>query len=93
VTPRAVRRAERGVHLIWGLVLALFVYGLLPPWGESIVRFVVVPGLVGSGFAMWFAAPLRRLAKRVAGSGRKPLTRSRPELGQPAHPGLTRPDS
>ena len=64
MTPRTVRRAERAVHLLWGLLLALYVYDLLPGWGEPVVRWLVVPGIVGSGFAMWFAAPLRRLLKR-----------------------------
>jgi hypothetical protein len=66
MTPRTVRRAERIVHLFWGLVIALYVYGLLPSWGEPVLRWIVVPGIVGSGFAMWFAAPLRRLIKRLA---------------------------
>jgi hypothetical protein len=78
MTPRAVRRGERAVHLLWGLLLALHVYGVLPPWGETVVRWLVVPGLVGSGFAMWFAAPLRRLAKRVVGSRAQPVGPPRP---------------
>ena len=69
MTPRTVRKAERAVHLIWGLVIALYVYGVLPPWGEPVVRWVVVPGIAGSGLAMWFAAPLRRFAKRIVGAG------------------------
>lgn len=74
MTPRTMRRAERGVHLVWGFVLLLFVYGLLPRWGESVVRWLVVPGIAASGFAMWFAAPLRRLRKRARTpeSGRAP---------------------
>ena len=70
MTPRTVRRAEQLVHLLWGLLLALYVYGLLPSWGEPVVRWLVVPGIVGSGFAMWFAAPLRRLFKRASGASR-----------------------
>jgi hypothetical protein len=69
MTPRTVRRAERAVHLFWGLVIALYVYGLLPSWGEPVLRWVAVPGIAGSGFAMWFAAPLRRFAKKVVGAG------------------------
>jgi hypothetical protein len=69
MTPRTVRKAERAVHLFWGLVIASYVYGVLPAWGESIVRWVVVPGIAGSGFAMWFAAPLRRFARRIVGAG------------------------
>jgi hypothetical protein len=65
MTPRTVRRAERAAHLVWGLVLALNVYGLLPSWGEPMVRWLVVPAIAASGFAMWFAAPIRRLARRV----------------------------
>ncbi|HZA39257.1 MAG TPA: hypothetical protein VFA00_01380 [Actinomycetota bacterium] len=64
--PTTLRRAERGVHLFWGLLLALYVYGLLPSWGEPLVRWVVIPGIAASGFAMWFAARLRRLARKVA---------------------------
>jgi hypothetical protein len=70
MTPRTMRRAERGVHLFWGVVLASYVYGLLPSWGEPLVRWVVVPGIAASGFAMWFAAPLRRMRKRFASSPR-----------------------
>jgi uncharacterized protein involved in cysteine biosynthesis len=65
MTPRTVRKAERTAHLVWGLLLALYVYGLLPPWGEPLVRWVVIPAAVASGLAMWFAAPLRRFAKGI----------------------------
>ena len=65
MTPRTMRKAERAVHLVWALVLALYVYGFLPSWGESAVRWVVVPGIAASGFAMWFAAPLRKLFRNV----------------------------
>ena len=67
MTPRMVRIAERWVHLGWALLIALHIYGLLPAWGDTLVRWIVVPGLVGSGFAMWFAAPLRRLGRAVLG--------------------------
>lgn len=66
MTPRTMRKAERAIHLLWGLVLALYVYGSLPSWGEPVVRWVVVPGIAASGFAMWFAAPLRRLGRTVS---------------------------
>lgn len=79
MTPRTVRRAERAVHLLWGLLIGLYVYGLLPAWGEPVVRWVVVPGIVGSGLAMWFAAPLRRFVKKIVGPGRRP--------GAPVPPG------
>lgn len=65
MTPRAMRRAERVAHLVWASVLVLYVYGLLPSWGESSVRWIVLPGIVASGLAMWFAAPIRRLGRRV----------------------------
>ena len=64
MTPRTVRRAERTVHLVWGVVIALYVYGVLPAWGEPVLRWIVIPGIVGSGLAMWFAAPIRRFVKR-----------------------------
>ena len=72
MTPGAMRKAERAVHLIWAAILALSVYDLLPSWGEPAVRWLVVPGLVASGFAMWFAARLRRLARRVREPQRAP---------------------
>lgn len=65
MTARTIRKAERAAHLVWALLLALYVYGLLPSWGESAVRWVVVPGIAASGFAMWFAAPLRKLLRNV----------------------------
>jgi hypothetical protein len=65
MTPRTVRKAERGVHLIWALVLVLYVYGFLPSWGEPAVRWVVFPGIAASGFAMLFAAPLRKAVRRI----------------------------
>lgn len=65
MTPRSVRKAERAMHLAWGLVILFYVYGLLPSWGQPLVRWVVIPGIAASGFAMWFAAPIRRLGRRV----------------------------
>jgi hypothetical protein len=65
MTPTTIRKAERSAHLLWGLVLVLYVYGLLPSWGEPVVRWVVIPAIAASGFAMWFAARLRKLMKRV----------------------------
>jgi hypothetical protein len=70
MTPRAMRKAERVVHLFWGVMLVLYVYGFLPSWGEPAVRWVVIPGIAASGLAMWFAAPLRKLAKRMRVPGR-----------------------
>jgi hypothetical protein len=81
MTPRAVRKAERIVHLCWGLLIALYVYDLLPASGEPVLRWVAVPGIVGSGVAMWFAAPLRRLVARFSSRvlGRpSPRTRTDP---------------
>jgi hypothetical protein len=65
MTPRAVRKAERAAHLLWAAAIVLYVYGWLPSWGEPLVRWIVVPAIAGSGFAMWFAAPLRRFARRA----------------------------
>ena len=66
MTAAMMRRAERGIHLFWGLLIVLYVYGLLPSWGEPLVRWLVIPGIAASGFAMWFAAPLRKLLRRTA---------------------------
>ena len=65
MTPRTMRKAERAVHLVWALLLALYVYGFLPSRGEPLVRWLVVPGIAASGFAMWFAAPLRKLFRNA----------------------------
>jgi hypothetical protein len=65
LTPSLVRKAERAAHLSWGAVLALYVYGLLPSWGEPLVRWLVIPAIVASGFAMWFAARIRKLLRRA----------------------------
>jgi uncharacterized protein involved in cysteine biosynthesis len=67
MTPRAVRRAERAAHLLWGLLIVGFVYGLLPAWGEPLLQWVVIPAAVASGLAMWFAAPIRRTVRRLSG--------------------------
>ena len=74
MTPRTVRRAERAAHLVWAAALTLYVYGLLPAPAEPLVRWIVLPAIAASGFAMWFAAPLRRLAKRVRAAGRRHAT-------------------
>jgi hypothetical protein len=65
MTPRNVRRAERTAHLVWGAVIAAYVYGMLPAWGEPVLRWIVIPAAVASGLAMWFAAPIRRLLRRL----------------------------
>lgn len=58
-------RAESGAGgpFLWAVVLILSVYGLLPSWGDSAVRWVVVPAIAASGFAVWFAAALRKLLR------------------------------
>jgi hypothetical protein len=73
MTPRAVRRAERAAHLVRAALLILAVYDLLPSWGDPLVRWVVVPASAASGFAMWFAAPIRRLVKRVRAAVTPPI--------------------
>jgi hypothetical protein len=65
MTPRTVRRAERAAHIVWGVVIAAYVYGMLPAWGEPVLRWIVIPAAVASGLAMWFAAPIRRLLRRL----------------------------
>ena len=72
--PTTVRKAERTAHLAWALLLALYIYGLLPSWEETVLRWVATPALAASGFAMWFAAPLRRFWRRTRPRGRAPLT-------------------
>ena len=61
---KRVRDVQRFVHLMGGLLLVAYIY---TPLGdqhafEALVRFVVVPGLVGTGMAMW---QLPRLRKRL----------------------------
>lgn len=68
MTPRTMRKAERAVHLFWALVLALYVYELLPSWGDQVTRWLVVPGIAASGLAMWFAAPVRKFVRKIRAS-------------------------
>lgn len=65
MTARTIRRAERTAHLLWGVLIAGYAYGALPTWGEPVVRWIVIPGAVASGLAMWFAAPIRQLVRRL----------------------------
>lgn len=64
MSPRTVRRAERAAHLVWGVAIAAYVYDMLPAWGEPVLRWLVIPAAVGSGLAMWFAAPIRKVLRR-----------------------------
>ncbi|MGH2531003.1 MAG: hypothetical protein ACRDJW_01740 [Thermomicrobiales bacterium] len=57
---------ERIVHLVGALVLVVYIYA---PWGNSpnltsLVQFVVVPVLVGSGMAMWQLPRIRMQLKQ-----------------------------
>jgi hypothetical protein len=79
MTPRRMRKAERAIHLVWAALLALYVYGFLPSWGESAVQWVVVPGIAASGFAMWFAAPLRKVYRKRVGTNRAMLASQEPK--------------
>lgn len=63
--PRQVRRLQRGLHLLTGLAVAMYVYVL--PWSSPMaasIRWAVLPALVASGLAMWQWPRLRRLARR-----------------------------
>jgi hypothetical protein len=63
-----MRKAERAVHLFWALVLGMYVYELLPSWGDQVTRWLVVPGIAASGLAMWFAAPVRKFVRKIRAS-------------------------
>jgi hypothetical protein len=64
MTPTSIRKAERGAHFFWGTVPAAQPYGFMPAWSEEIVQWLVFPALAASGFAMWFAARIRKVARR-----------------------------
>ena len=69
MTPRAMRKAERVVHLFWGIVLVLYVYGLLPSWGQPVVRW-------------WPEVPrMEHRASPQVGVRRAPWSRAAPNLG------------
>lgn len=61
--PALQRRLERVVHLVAGVVLIAYVYLPLGDAVAHMVRWVVIPVLVGSGIAMWQAARIRRALK------------------------------
>jgi hypothetical protein len=60
---KRVRTRQRWLHLAAGLVVAVYLY-FAPELGTGVVRWLVLPVLVGSGIAMWQWPRLRRLARR-----------------------------
>jgi uncharacterized protein involved in cysteine biosynthesis len=58
------RRIERAVHLVAGVVLAVYVYLPIGDALADIIRWMVVPVLVCSGMAMWQATRVRRALQR-----------------------------
>jgi hypothetical protein len=60
MSARAKRRAQRGVHLLAGAVLAAYLYAPLGSELEDVVRFAIFPILALTGIAMWQAARVRR---------------------------------
>jgi hypothetical protein len=69
-TPRALRRAQRAVHLLGAIVLFVYLYAPSAPL-EDVVRFAVFPALALTGVAMWQAARIRRAIRAARGTVRK----------------------
>ena len=55
VGPRQVRDLQRVAHLLAGVMLVTYVYAapLLGAGFTAVVQWVIVPGLVLSGLALW----------------------------------------
>jgi hypothetical protein len=68
VTGKAVRDAERVLHLVTGFLLLALVF---TPLGEAAIgmalRFALVPMLVASGMLMWQHARVTRLLRSRQG--------------------------
>jgi hypothetical protein len=62
---KRTRTAQRGVHLLTGLVLAVCVYAdsATNELVEGVIRWLVLPILVATGLAMWQWPRLRRLVR------------------------------
>jgi hypothetical protein len=62
---KRTRTAQRGVHLLTGSVLVVYVYAV--PTTDSLlagtIRWLVLPALVATGLAMWQWPRLRRLVR------------------------------
>jgi hypothetical protein len=71
MTPGALRRSQRGVHLLAGAVLFAYVYVPLGAELRDAVRFAAFPALALTGIAMWQAARIRRAVRMVRHRGLK----------------------
>jgi hypothetical protein len=62
---KRTRTAQRGVHLITGLVLVVCVYVVpaMDSLSATVIRWLVLPVLVATGLAMWQWPRLRRLVR------------------------------
>jgi len=65
MTPRQLRQAQRAVHLAMAVLVAAAVYLPLPGVLPILARAIAIPALALSGIAMWQAARLRRLRRRL----------------------------
>lgn len=62
ISNKRLRDIERVVHIVTGLLIMIYVYSPLADmsWYSLVIRIVVFPILVGSGFAMWQLPRARR---------------------------------
>ena len=62
---KRTRTAQRGVHLVTGLVLVVCVYAVpvVDSLLATVIRWLVLPVLVATGLAMWQWPRLRRLVR------------------------------
>jgi hypothetical protein len=65
------RKLERAVHLAAGVIVIAYIYLPLDDALADVVRWAVLPVLVGSGMAMWQMARIRRVLKRRAAPSRQ----------------------
>ncbi len=65
MNPGEQRKVQRAVHLATGLIVLLYVYAPLQDQLQQAIRFVVLPVLVATGIAMWKAARIRRMSRRL----------------------------
>ncbi len=72
MTAAQQRRVQRAVHLAAGFLLIAYLYGPLAAQLQDAVRFVALPALVATGIAMWQAARIRRLRKRLGARRGRP---------------------
>jgi hypothetical protein len=74
VSNKQVRDAQRAVHLVLGLLLALYVYTPVRdlPLALFLAQVVLIPLLIASGLAMWQWPRLRRRLSRPAAAERSP---------------------